>query len=92
MPINRAFQRLKKQRKDGFTKEMNHMAYCQRCGEYCQDHYTYCKRCYFELGQPFGKAIERPHKCRKCGCTIYGRYNYCLSCAQKKGFINKSNY
>nr|DAH04884.1 MAG TPA: 50S ribosomal protein L2 [Bacteriophage sp.] len=34
------------------------MAYCQRCGEYCQDHYTYCKRCYFELGQPFGKAIE----------------------------------
>lgn len=26
------------------------MAYCQRCGEYCQDHYTYCKRCYFELG------------------------------------------
>ena len=60
------------------------MAYCQRCGEYCQDHYTYCKRCYFELGQPFGKAIERPHKCRKCGCTIYGRYNYCLSCAQKK--------
>lgn len=63
------------------------MAYCQRCGEYCQDHYTYCKRCYFE-----GKAIERPHKCRKCGGTIYGRYNYCLSCAQKKGFINKSNY
>lgn len=52
------------------------MAYCQRCGEYCQDHYTYCKRCYFELGQPFGKAVERPHKCRKCGCTIYGRYNY----------------
>lgn len=46
------------------------MAYCQRCGEYCQDHYTYCKRCYFELRQPFGKAIERAHKCRKCGCTI----------------------
>ena len=66
------------------------MAYCQRCGEYCQDHYTYCKRCYFELGQPFGKAIERPHKCRKCGGTIYGRYNYCLSCAQKKvSLINK---
>ena len=67
------------------------MSYCQRCGEYCQDHYTYCKKCYFELGQPFGKAIERPHKCRKCGGTIYGRYNYCLSCAQKKGFI-KSSY
>ena len=78
MPINRAFQRLKKPRKDGFTKEVTTMAYCQRC--------------YFELGQPFGKAVERPHKCRKCGGTIYGRYNYCLSCAQKKGFINKSNY
>ena len=32
------------------------------------------------------------YKCRECGGTIYGRYNYCLSCAQKKGFINKSNY
>lgn len=65
------------------------MAYCQRCGNYCADHYTYCKSCYYELGEPFGKASERPHKCRKCGTTIYGRYNYCMSCAKRKGFIKE---
>lgn len=67
------------------------MAYCERCGKYCADHYTYCRDCYFKLGQLFGMAISRGHKCRKCGTTIYGRYNYCLDCEKKKGFI-KNDY
>ena len=67
------------------------MAFCKRCGSYCADHYTYCKTCYYELGQPFGKATERSHKCRECGTTIYGRYNYCMDCAKRKGFI-KNDY
>lgn len=67
------------------------MAFCQRCGDYCQNHYTYCKKCYYALGQPYGKAIERGHKCRGCGGIIYGRYNYCMSCAKRKGFI-KNDY
>ena len=64
MPINRTFQRLKKPRKDGFVKEVTTMAYCQRCGEYCQDHYTYCKRCYFELGQHLDVMHATIHKDR----------------------------
>lgn len=65
------------------------MAFCQRCGAYCADHYTYCKSCYYKLDQPFGAATSRGHKCRKCGTTIYGRYNYCLDCAEKKGYLKK---
>lgn len=63
------------------------MAFCKRCGNYCADHYTYCKNCYYKLGQPFGAATERGHKCRSCGTIIYGRYNYCQSCATRKGFL-----
>lgn len=67
------------------------MAYCERCGKYCADHYTYCKDCYYLLGEPFGMATKRGRKCRKCGTTIYGRYNYCMDCAKKKEFI-KNDY
>ena len=63
------------------------MAYCQRCGKYCVDHYTYCKDCYYKLGEPPGMAISRGHKCRKCGTTIYGKYNYCMRCAKNKGYL-----
>ena len=67
------------------------MAYCKNCGGYCADHYTYCRKCYFELGQPYGVASQRGHKCRSCGTLIRGRYNYCSSCAKRKGFI-KNEY
>lgn len=60
------------------------MAKCMKCGAYCREHYTYCRECYFEMGQPYGKATERQHKCRSCGATIRGRYSYCYSCAHKK--------
>ena len=52
------------------------MAKCMKCGAYCREHYTYCRECYFEMGQPYGKATERQHKCRSCGATIRGRYSY----------------
>ena len=61
------------------------MGFCQRCGGYCADNYTYCKPCYIALGT----SISKGHQCRKCGRTIYGRYNYCLDCARKKGFLKE---
>lgn len=46
------------------------MGYCQRCGGYCADNYTFCKRCYIALGSPYGTSISKGHECRKCGKTI----------------------
>lgn len=43
------------------------MGYCQRCGGYCADNYTFCKRCYIALGSPYGTSISKGHECRKCG-------------------------
>lgn len=68
------------------------MAKCNRCGAYCADHYTYCRKCYYELGQPFGKATERVHKCRGCGANLRGRYSYCENCSRKKGFIDNNGF
>lgn len=65
------------------------MSNCERCGYPVQDHYTYCKKCYYELGEPFGCATKRVHKCRSCGASITGRYNYCYCCAERKGFYKK---
>jgi hypothetical protein len=65
------------------------MGFCQRCGGYCADNYTYCKPCYIALGTPYGTSISKGHQCRKCGRTIYGRYNYCPDCARKKGFLKE---
>ena len=47
------------------------MAYCQRCGEYCQDHYTYCKRCYFELGQHLDVMHATIHKDRTSDARLF---------------------
>ena len=68
------------------------MGYCQRCGGYCADNYTFCKRCYIALGSPYGTSISKGHECRKCGKTIYGRYNYCPDCAKRLGFLKKVIY
>lgn len=65
------------------------MGFCQKCGGYCADNYTYCKLCYIALGTPYGTSISKGHQCRKCGRTIYGRYNYCPDCARKKGFLKE---
>lgn len=65
------------------------MGYCQRCGGYCADNYTFCKSCYIALGSPYGTSISKGHECRKCGKTIYGRYNYCPDCAKRLGFLKE---
>lgn len=65
------------------------MGYCQRCGGYCADNYTFCKRCYIALGSPYGTSISKGHECRKCGKTIFGRYNYCPDCAKRLGFLKE---
>lgn len=65
------------------------MGYCQRCGGYCADNYTFCKRCYIALGSPYGTSISKGHECRKCGKTIFGRYNYCPDCAKGLGFLKE---
>ena len=66
------------------------MAKCKRCGYAIQPHYTYCKKCFYELGSPYGTVLNNTntHKCRKCGCEISGRYYYCPTCAKKLGFLN----
>ena len=38
------------------------MGYCQRCGGYCADNYTFCKRCYIALGSPYGTSISKGHE------------------------------
>lgn len=65
------------------------MGYCQRCGGYCADNYTFCKKCYITLGSPYGTSISKGHECRKCGKTIFGRYNYCPDCAKRLGFLKE---
>lgn len=64
-------------------------ASCKRCGYLIQPHYTYCKKCYYELGSPKNTVIDNPrtHKCRKCGYPIQGRYYYCPDCAKALGFM-----
>lgn len=64
------------------------MRKCDRCGYPIRDHYTYCKKCYYELRQPFGEATKKEHKCRSCGATIRGRYSYCATCAKRKGMLD----
>lgn len=63
------------------------MARCKNCNSYCPDQYTYCKKCYYELGEPKGMASQRVHKCKKCGLPIKGRYMYCMSCAKRNGYL-----
>lgn len=64
-------------------------AHCKRCGYPIQLHYTYCKKCYYELGSPENTVINnsRTHKCRRCGYLIQGRYYYCPDCAKALGFM-----
>ena len=38
------------------------MGYCQRCGGYCADNYTFCKRCYIALGSPYGTSISKENE------------------------------
>lgn len=40
------------------------MGYCQRCGGYCANNYTFCKKCYITLGLPYGTSISKGHECR----------------------------
>lgn len=65
------------------------MASCKRCGYPIQPHYTYCKKCFYELGSPKDTVYKNPrtHKCRKCGTPVQGRYYYCSDCAIKLGFM-----
>lgn len=63
------------------------MSKCKNCGGYCREHYTYCRDCYYKLGQPFGEATKKIHKCRSCGTALQGRYSYCYICAKRKGFL-----
>ena len=35
------------------------MGFCQRCGGYCANNYTYCKPCYIALGTPYGTSISK---------------------------------
>lgn len=69
------------------------MARCQKCGCYCDEHYTYCKKCYLALGRPYNEAVEkmqyveRKRWCRGCGKGINSRYAYCMDCAKRKGFM-----
>jgi uncharacterized OB-fold protein len=34
------------------------MAKCKRCGYPIQPHYTYCKKCFYELGSPYGTVLN----------------------------------
>lgn len=65
------------------------MASCKRCGYPIQPHYTYCKKCFYELSSPKDTVYKNPrtHKCRKCGTPVQGRYYYCSDCAIKLGFM-----
>lgn len=35
------------------------MGYCQRCGGYCADNYTFCKRCYIALGSHTAHQFQK---------------------------------
>lgn len=43
------------------------MGYCQRCGGYCADNYTFCKRCYIALGSPYGTSISKDMSLENAG-------------------------
>lgn len=67
------------------------MAHCKRCGYPIKPHYTYCKKCYYELGEPTDTVRKnyRTHKCRSCGTPVQGRYYYCSDCAKRLGFLKE---
>ena len=58
------------------------MAKCERCFAPINERYTYCRKCYEQLGMPKGLVENKAHKCRKCGRSITGKYNYCMDCAR----------
>lgn len=64
---------------------------CERCGKIISANYTYCRDCFYELGQPKNTVINKAHKCRRCGRMIRGKYNYCILCAKKNGYL-KNEY
>ena len=61
--------------------------FCKRCGYPIAANYTYCKKCFYELGCPKDTVVNTEHKCRSCGRTITGRYMYCSFCAAQKGWL-----
>ena len=58
------------------------MAKCANCGAKINERYTYCRDCFYKLGQPQNTVMNHTHKCRKCKRDIVGKYNYCMSCAK----------